>query len=218
MLKTQLSLATIDPVVFAYVFTGKPGYTGVTIGEQVHVIQCRPVHVASVKLDGCFNELPVNYSGSIMYMGPKNHILQKTPTPVSCSVLIRPSFYLSGQWFSSHSGLTHVHDPTVLTTGAAPKWIYTDAGDLVNQGIYSSDDLNKLRSQLMYPSERKAISQSISSAINEDASFTDTSMFKNLLSKEMVEETVDSFFRNMWSRFLLFGNLFSRIFGILLIF
>lgn len=69
----------------------------------------------------------------------------------------------------------------------------------------------------MYPSERKAISQSISSAINEDASFTDTSMFKNLLSKEMVEDTVDNFFKNMWSRFLIFGNLFSGIFGILLL-
>lgn len=96
LLKTQLSLATIDPVEFAYVFTGKPGYTGVTIGEQVHVIQWKPVHVALMKLDGCFNEMPVNYSGSVMYMGPKNHILQKTPTPVSCSVLIKPSFYLSG--------------------------------------------------------------------------------------------------------------------------
>lgn len=65
----------------------------------------------------------------------------------------------------------------------------------------------------MYPSERKAISQSISSAINEDASFTDTAMFKNLLSKQMVEDTVSTFFQGMWSKFLIFGNLFSGIFG-----
>lgn len=38
LLKTQLSVATIDPVKFAYIFTDKPGYTGITIGEQVHVI------------------------------------------------------------------------------------------------------------------------------------------------------------------------------------
>lgn len=62
LLKTQLSLASIDPVEFAYVFTGKPGYTGVTIGEQVHVIQCKPVHVSSAKVEGCFNEMPVSYS------------------------------------------------------------------------------------------------------------------------------------------------------------
>lgn len=70
----------------------------------------------------------------------------------------------------------------------------------------------------MYPSERKAISQSISSAINEDASFTDTAMFKNLLSKQMVEDTVSTFFQGMWSKFLIFGNLFSGIFGVLLVF
>lgn len=155
---------------------------------------------------------------SIMYMGPKNHILQRTPTPVSCSVLIKPSFYLSGQWFASHSGLVHTQAPTTMSTGASSKWVYTNAGDLATQGIYSSDDLNKLRSQLMYPSERKAISQSISSAINEDASFTDTAMFKNLLSKKMVEDTVNTFFESMWSKFLIFGNLFSGIFGLLLVF
>lgn len=36
ILKTQLALATMDPVEFAYVYMQKPGYTGVVMGEQVH--------------------------------------------------------------------------------------------------------------------------------------------------------------------------------------
>lgn len=39
VLKTQLALATLDPVEFAYAYMEKPGYTGIVMGEQIHLIQ-----------------------------------------------------------------------------------------------------------------------------------------------------------------------------------
>lgn len=113
--------------------------------------------VTALTIPGCFNELPVNYTGVTLFMGPKNHVLQKTPTPVSCSMLIKPTFKLPGSWFSSNAGLTHVHSLPVLTTGNDVRWTYTNAGDLANEGIYSADDLGKLRRQLMYPWEESYI-------------------------------------------------------------
>lgn len=99
--QTQLSIATIDPVEFAYMYKQEPGYSAVVMGEQVHLIKCRAVFVSSRKTEGCFNELPVNYTGQPMFMAPRSHIIQKTGTPVTCSILMQPTYKLSGTWFSS---------------------------------------------------------------------------------------------------------------------
>ncbi|CAG5020869.1 unnamed protein product [Parnassius apollo] len=146
LLQTQLSLATIDPVEFAYTYKQEPGYSAIVMGEQVHIVKCRAVYVTSRKTEGCFNELPINYTGQLMFMAPRSRIIQRTGTPVTCSVLMQPAFQLSNSWFVSQNGLTKKSEPSQLSPVTDTKWVYTDAGELATQGIYSYKDLDILRS------------------------------------------------------------------------
>lgn len=218
LLQTQLSIATIDPVEFAYTHKQEPGYSAIVMGEQVHIIKCRAVFVSARKTEGCFNELPINYTGQPMFMAPRSHIIQKTGTPVTCSILMQPTYKLSGTWFASQNGLSKTSEPSLLSPAIDTKWVYTDAGELATQGIYSYTDLDILRSQLMYPSERKAITQTVSAMINQDSYISDTSIFSKLLTKEAVEMSFKEFIHNTWSSFLSFGSFFSGVFGLMLIF
>lgn len=216
-LKTLLSIAMIDPVEFAYSYMGKPGYTALLMGETVNIVQCKPVYATRAVVENCYLELPVNYTGKIYYMTPRSHILQKTGTPVACSPFMRPTYKLENKWFASAGQLVPTRDPSELAINLKPTWTYTDAGELARAGIYSDDDISRLRSQIMYPSERRAISQTISAAVNQDTIITDTQFFKNLITKEALEESVNSFFGSTWSHFQSVGMFFSGIFGIMLV-
>lgn len=217
LLQTQLTLATIDPVEFAYTYKQEPGYSSVVMGEQVHLVKCKAVYVTARKIEGCYNEMPVNYTGKPMFMAPRSRIIQKTGTPITCSVLMQPTYRIAGVWYVSQSGLTKTSEPSLLSPVSETKWTYTDAGELATQGIYSYNDLDVLRAQLMYPSERKAISQTMSAAINQDSYISDTSMFNKLLTKDAVEASFKGFMNDTWVKFMTFGNFFSGVFGVLLL-
>lgn len=70
----------------------------------------------------------------------------------------------------------------------------------------------------MYPSERKAITQTVSAMINQDSYISDTSIFNKLLTKEAVDVSFKEFMNNTWSSFLSFGSFFSGVFELMLIF
>lgn len=56
--------------------------------------------------------------------------------------------------------------------------------------IYSESDIASLRSQIMYPSERKAIPQTISAAINQDSVIADTLFFKSIFRYKILEKNI----------------------------
>lgn len=155
----------------------KPGYTALLMGEVVNLVKCKPVYVTVDKVNTCYMELPVNYSGKLYFMTPKSHILQKTGTPLTCTMFMQPSYHLEGKWFASSTQMILTKEPPMMAIDMKPTWSYTDAGDLAKAGIYDESDLSRLRSQIMYPSERKAISQTISAAINEDSVVVNTLMY-----------------------------------------
>lgn len=216
-LKTLLSIAMIDPVEFAYSYMGKPGYTALLMGETINIVQCKPVYATRANVDNCYLELPVNYTNKIYFMTPRSHILQRTGTPLACSPFMRPNYKLEDKWFASAGQLVLTRNPSQMSINLEPTWEYTNAGELAKAGIYDDDDISKLRSQIMYPSERRAITQTISAAVNQDSVITDTQFFKNLITKEALEESVSSFFGTTWSRFQSLGAFFSGVFGIMLV-
>ncbi|AIY60601.1 hypothetical protein [Dendrolimus punctatus cypovirus 22] len=217
-LETQLALAAIDPVEFAYIFTGKEGHSALVMGETVHIIQCSPVVVSVARIEGCYQELPVNSSGRIMYMAPKTHILQTHGTPVLCTMMLKPSFKLNGQWYDFENGLHEIKSPKTLHPTMQLTWKYHDAGNLARDGIYSSEDVTKLKNQLMYPVERKALTQTLSAYMNNDVMVTNFDALSSLVTEERLKSTFEHFVSDSWQRFLTFGSIFSGIFGIMLIF
>lgn len=55
LLRRHRTLATLDPVEFAYAYIGQPGFTAVVMGEQLHLIKYNPEYVATRKTEGCYN-------------------------------------------------------------------------------------------------------------------------------------------------------------------
>lgn len=73
VLDNYLTVATIDPVAFAYEYFGRPGYTAVVQGEAIYLSQCTPVVVLPTTTPGiCYNELPVIHENRTMFLTPRN--------------------------------------------------------------------------------------------------------------------------------------------------
>lgn len=135
-MKSLLSMAAIDTVEFAYAYMGKPGYTALLMGEVINIVQCKPVYATTARLDNCYLELPVNYSSQVYFMSPKSHILQKTGTPLTSSLFMRPLYRLENHWFSSAGSLVLAKEPMQISITDGLTWDYTDAGDLAKAGMY----------------------------------------------------------------------------------
>lgn len=218
VLQNQLSLALTSPSEFAYTYMGHPGYTAVTLGEVVHVIKCTPVDVQVVKYKECVQELPVLYKNKTMFMTPKTHLIQSRATPLTCTPILKPKYKLNGKWFSYVGELIDAHNPDILAPNQDLEWTYTPAGDLMTQGIYNYEDLQALKKQMMYPLERKAIEQIVSSSLNNEhngMSGIDRSIF---LDPDQIKEEIESQWKKFWGGFLVFGNISAGLIGVMLTF
>lgn len=218
VLQNQLSLALTSPSEFAYAYMGKPGYTAITLGETVHVIKCTPVDVNVMRYDECIQELPVKYRNNTMFMTPKTHIIQSRATPLTCTPILKPKYRLNGKWFSYVGELIDSNIPATLTPNQELEWVYTHAGDLMTQGIYTQDDLTALKKQMMYPLERKAIEQIVTSNLNHERVGmlgVDKGAFYD---SDRIKEEIESYWARVWGSFTLFGNFSAGLIGIMLIF
>lgn len=119
-LKTLLTIASVDPVEFAYIYIGKLRYTALLMGEVVDIVQCKPVYVTVAHVDTCYMELPINYTGKLYFMTPKSHIIQRTGTPLTCTMFMQPSYKLESRWFASSNQVILVKEPTKMSVGMKP--------------------------------------------------------------------------------------------------
>lgn len=196
LLQTQLNFAKTDPPGFAYSRTREPGYTAVPLGELIYIIKCVPVEVRIRETKECYNELPVIANNQTVFLTPRNHLLQQHGTVVDCNPLLQPAFLLEKRWYAFHPGLAAIEKPDMLTSKTTHTWFYRAPGDLATAGIYSQKQLDNLNRQVMYPSEREAISNGIVRKIlvpgEED--------HQNLkLDNIMDESYIKNIFKRTWS-------------------
>lgn len=93
VLKNSLTSVQSSPEELAYNLMGEPGYMAVVAGETVHVVKCAPVAVKIRHTERCYNELPVTYQNSSLFLTPKTHILLRTGTIRECTSVL-PTMYL----------------------------------------------------------------------------------------------------------------------------
>lgn len=89
-----------------------------------------------------------------MFMTPRNHLLQPHGTVVDCNPMIQPAYLLHKQWYALHPLLTTIKEPDMLNSKTKHSWLHQAPGNVATAGIYSQNQLDNLKRQVMYPSER----------------------------------------------------------------
>lgn len=72
----QLTIAKMDPVEFAYIYTGEAGYSATRLGEILYVVKCQTVPVTIRATQRCYHELPISYNNRSMFISPKTRLIQ----------------------------------------------------------------------------------------------------------------------------------------------
>lgn len=160
-----------------------PGYTAIASGEVIHLIKCHPVPVIPRQDVDCTVEHPVYYRNDSYYITPRSHILQKTGAPIPCADILAPEYFIRDRWYRSQRGMAPTNNPITLSPKTPTKWAGLDLGNIMHADIYTSEQIERVRHQIMYPQERKAISEIFTSALNGDSVSHTTMLLKQLFCK-----------------------------------
>lgn len=220
-LKTLQTLAFISPVSFAYQYMGNPGYTAISSGEVIHVIKCHPVSIKPRADEDCTIEYPVYYRNESYYVTPRSHLLQKTGTPSPCASALAPEYNFGGKWFRSQRGMMPSSAPITLSPKKPATWAGLDLGNVMLAGIYTSAQLDEMRHQIMYPQERRAISEKFASVVNGDSVSHSQLDYTAVFDEEKLKNKFHDWWLETWGWFRWlgdFGSIFFSLYVIYLIF
>ncbi|AYP67567.1 glycoprotein [Genoa virus] len=159
------TLAFMSPEEFAWAYAKRPGVTGVVRGEIVYVVECEPVSVDFRASSRCYQEIPVTMNGTDMFIKPRSRILARFGTEIDCSPIAPPLYLLQGGWVAFTPLPASAPAPLIMTAEPVEKWTYKAVPRLVASGIYSQETLAKYQQSLMFPTERTAITHTISAVI-----------------------------------------------------
>lgn len=218
LLQTQLSFAKLDPPGFAFMRTKQPGYTATLLGEILYLIKCVPIEVEIRKADLCFNELPVAYKNRSMFMTPMNHLLQPHGKVVECTSFMTPAYQLLNVWYNLFPVLHKTESPKSLDVNSRFTWSYTDPGNLASAGIYSQQDLDGLKKQIMFPSEREVITNAMVRKILSPGETDQQNLnIGNLMDENKLKKMFSQAWDSAWQAFTSFGLIMSTIMGIIMV-
>lgn len=215
ILDTQLALAFISPADFAYLRMGKPGYTALPAGEVMYLVKCQAVSVNRKFLDECYQEFPVEYKNSTWFMSPRTHLLTKNGNQIPCSEIVPVNYNVEGKWYSFSPKIHETLTPTSVVPKSDLGWKYSDPVPLINTGLYSAEDLENMRKQLMFPMDKGAVISEISSRVQTRSNFLGNSEydFSKLINEDDIKSSVEGFFLKTTGFLFTFGSYTSIIIG-----
>lgn len=218
ILETQLAIARVDPNAFAYARTKQPGFTANKLGEMIYLMKCVPAEVEIRKTDQCYNELPVTYKNASYFMTSNNHLLEKHGNVVECTSFMSPAYQLMDVWYNLFPALHKTENPPALKTNSQFTWLYTDPGNLASKGIYSQSDLDGLKKQILFPSEREAITNAMVRKIISPNEIDHQNLnIGNLLDENKLKKMIRNAWDKAFSVFTNFGLVMSTIMGFIFI-
>lgn len=218
VLRNTLSFATLLPDEFAYRLMKEPGYMAVTAGEAIHVVKCIPVEVTARKTTVCYQELPVQVRNASLFLTPKSRILTKAGTQRECSHELPTLYRIEDIWVQLVPE-PHIYPvpPQQLQPMTRITWKYLTPGPLADSGIYSNQDVNRLRDHIMFPAEKPALLNSIARGVGGYSTGGSPVPIQNLLDAETLEHIARSTAAKIWGGFITFGTTTAGILGIFII-
>ncbi|KAH0944993.1 hypothetical protein HN011_001178, partial [Eciton burchellii] len=157
ILQNALSLSSTAPDEIAFRVMKISGYTTVRAGEVIHLIKCIPDECLAKQTNECHNELPVTYKNHTYIFTPISRIVIKPGTPRDCNELVPIMFKIHDSWFQSVLRLVDTIPPPNIQPLTRPTLKYVKPASLATRGIFSTSDLERLRSNIMFPVEKLSI-------------------------------------------------------------
>jgi hypothetical protein len=217
ILANALNLATVAPDQFAYQLMKGPGYMSLLAGEVVHILKCAAVEVRVRPTLDCYQELPVLYKNKTMYLSPKTHILREYGTKTICDTFIPVMYFLGGRWYKLIPNITSQDAPEILKPSTKQTWKYISPVDLANSGIYTTGDLNQLKTFIMFPNEKTAVLSHLALSYSGKSKPSREFSVTQLFNQEAMHEIAESAWSLMYSKLIAFGSLSAACISLLMI-
>jgi hypothetical protein len=135
----------------------KTGYTAGTAGEMVHLIKCIPVECRARQTNECYKELPDTYQNKTHFLTSRSRIIIKSETPRECVELLPIIYKVHDSWFRSMPRLVETIPPPNILSLTRPTRKYVKPASLTTSGIYSTSNLERIRSHIMFPMAKPSI-------------------------------------------------------------
>ena len=98
-----------------------------------------------------------------------------------------------------------------------PTWKYYNPASLATSGIYSQEDLNRLRDHIMFPAEKPIVLNTIARGIMGHATLNQGASLINLLDEKTLNKIAESAWGKFWSVFTNFETASASMIGIIII-
>ncbi|KAL6418204.1 hypothetical protein ACFW04_012275 [Cataglyphis niger] len=217
ILDNALSLSSIAPDEMAFRLMKSPGYMAITAGEVVHIIKCVPILCKIRQMEVCYNELPVSHGNTSYFLSPRSRILMKTGTTRDCSELLPTMYRIDDTWFRITPRPVEALPPPIIQPLTKPKWKYVSPSNLATSGIYSTEDLDRLRNHIMFPVEKPAMLNTIAQGAMGHAIPHGSVSLYNLMDEKSLEKIAENGGTRLWHGFITFGSANAGVLAIILL-
>lgn len=215
--KRSLSLSSIAPDEMAFRIMKAPGYTAVTAGEVLYIIKCVPDECKVRQTEGCYNELPVTHTNSTYFLSPKSRILLKGGTQRDCNELLPPMFRIHDTWFRMMPRPVEALPPPVIKPLSKPTWRYVSPANLATSGIYTPEDLDRLKNHIMFPVEKPSMLNTLAQgAMGHPVPAGSISLY-HMMDEKTLEKIAESAGARLWKGFITFGSASAGLLAIILL-
>lgn len=202
ILKNAVALAQARPDMFAYTIMKEPSYIATIAGEVAYIIKYIPTAVTRRSAEECYLELPIYLSNESYFLTPKSRIIVRIRTIVKCNPLVPIMYQLKGGWISLTPKQAAVIPPQTLEPLTKPSWKYVDAEHLAESGIYSTDDLNRLREHIMCPVKQPTPINNFAKVAAEHHVPLKGLNLVNLLDKDTINSIAEPIFQKLFNGIL----------------
>lgn len=217
ILQNALALASIAPDEMASSIMKTPGYTAVTAGEVLHLIKCVPVECKIRHTDDCYNELPVSHNNASVFLLPRSRIITRTGTTRDCNGLLPAMYKIHDTWFRITSRPIETIPPPIIQPLTKPSWKYVSPNALASSGIYTNEDLDRLKNHIMFPVEKPSMLNTLAKGAMGQYVPPGSISMTNLLDEKTLDRIAESTGKRIWRGFTSFGSASAGVLGIILI-
>ncbi|KYN20692.1 hypothetical protein ALC57_06951 [Trachymyrmex cornetzi] len=165
----------------------------------------------------CNDELPVTYKNTSFFLLPRSRILTKQATPRDCNDLLPVMYRIHGTWFRINQRPSETLAPPTIQLLTRPAWKYVSPDSLATSGIYTTEDLSRLRTHIMFPVEKPATLNTIARGAMGGTIPAGSISMMNLLDEKSLEKIAESAGQRVWQGFITFGSASAGVFAIFLI-
>lgn len=217
ILRNALSLTSIAPDEMAYRIMKGPGYTAVATGEVVHLVKCVPVECQIRHTEQCYAELPVTHRNTSLFLLPRSRILTRQGTARDCNDFLPVMYRIHGTWFRLTPKLTEAMPPPTIQPLTHPTWRYVNPSSLAVGGIYRNEDLDRLRTHIMFPVEGPSTLNTIARGAMGGSIPVGRISMVNLLDEDSLNRIAESAGKRAWKGFITFGSASAGVLAIFII-